>query len=62
MLGTLYTISTPIGNLSDISFRSIEVLKKIDYLICEDTRVTRKLLNHYDIKINLLSYNVSYIN
>ena len=58
MLGTLYTISTPIGNLSDISFRSIEVLKKIDYLICEDTRVTRKLLNHYDIKINLLSYNI----
>ena len=58
MLGTLYTISTPIGNLSDISFRSIEVLKKLDYLICEDKRVTRKLLNHYDIKINLLSYNV----
>ena len=58
MLGTLYIISTPIGNLSDISFRSIKILKELNYLICEDTRVTRKLLNHYEIKSNLLSYNV----
>ena len=58
MLGKLYIISTPIGNLSDVSFRSIEILKELNYLICEDTRVTRKLLNHYDIKTNLLSYNV----
>ena len=58
MLGKLYIISTPIGNLSDVSFRSIEILKELNYLICEDTRVTRKLLNHYEIKANLLSYNV----
>ena len=58
MLGKLYIISTPIGNLSDVSFRSIEILKELNYLICEDTRVTRKLLNHYEIKANLLSYNI----
>ena len=58
MLGKLYTISTPIGNLSDFSFRAIEILNEIDYLICEDTRVTKKLLNHYKIKSILLPYNV----
>lgn len=58
MLGKLYTISTPIGNLSDFSFRAIEILNEIDYLICEDTRVTKKLLNHYNIKSTLLPYNV----
>ena len=58
MLGKLYTISTPIGNLSDFSFRAIEILNEIDYLICEDTRVTKKLLNHYKIKSTLLPYNV----
>ncbi len=58
MLGKLYTISTPIGNLSDFSFRAIEILNEIDFLICEDTRVTKKLLNHYKIKSILLPYNV----
>jgi len=58
LLGKLYTISTPIGNLSDFSFRAIEILNEIDYLICEDTRVTKKLLNHYKIKSTLLPYNV----
>ena len=60
LLGKLYTISTPIGNLSDITFRAIETLGKLDYIICEDTRVTKKILNHYKIKnhVKLLPYNV----
>jgi 16S rRNA (cytidine1402-2'-O)-methyltransferase len=48
-LGTLYIIATPIGNLEDMSFRAVRILKEVDALACEDTRVTRKLLNHYDI-------------
>ena len=60
LLGKLYTISTPIGNLSDITFRAIEVLGKLDYIICEDTRVTKKILTHYKIRnhVKLLPYNV----
>ena len=57
MVGTLYIISTPIGNLGDITYRALEVLKEIDCLACEDTRVTRKLLNHYKINLKLISYN-----
>lgn len=48
-MGTLYLIATPIGNLEDMSFRAVRILKEIDVLACEDTRVTRKLLNHYEI-------------
>ena len=43
----LYIISTPIGNMSDISLRAIETLKKSDYILCEDTRVSKNLLNKY---------------
>ncbi len=50
----LYIISTPIGNLSDISLRAIETLKKSDYILCEDTRISKKLLDHYHIKSNLI--------
>ncbi|MBS0626765.1 MAG: 16S rRNA (cytidine(1402)-2'-O)-methyltransferase [Verrucomicrobia bacterium] len=53
----LYLISTPIGNLSDISFRAIETMKACDLLLCEDTRRSQILLNHYDIKKKLESYH-----
>lgn len=57
MKGTLYLVATPIGNLADMSFRGIETLKTVDLIACEDTRHTRKLLNHYDIKNKLVSYH-----
>ena len=53
----LYLIATPIGNLKDISFRSLEVLEKSDYILCEDTRRTVKLMNHLKIKNSLKSFH-----
>jgi len=56
MMGILYIVATPIGNLKDITLRALEVLKEADLVVCEDTRQTLKLLNHYDISKPLVSY------
>ncbi len=54
---TLYIIATPIGNLKDITLRALDVLRSVDIVVCEDTRVTRNLLSHYEIIKPLMSYH-----
>lgn len=56
-MANLFIIATPIGNLEDISLRALRTLKEVDIILCEDTRVTRKLLSRYDIKTPVLSYH-----
>ncbi|MBZ9578464.1 16S rRNA (cytidine(1402)-2'-O)-methyltransferase [Patescibacteria group bacterium] len=53
----LYIVATPIGNLEDLSSRALRILKEVDLILCEDTRVTKKLLNYYNTKTKTLSYH-----
>jgi len=56
-MSALYVVATPIGNLEDISKRALRTLSEVDLILCEDTRVTKKLLDHYQIKTPCLSYH-----
>jgi 16S rRNA (cytidine1402-2'-O)-methyltransferase len=55
--GTLYVVSTPIGNLEDITLRALRILREVSVIACEDTRQTRKLLDHFDIRTAAISYH-----
>lgn len=57
MSGTLYVVGTPIGNLEDMSVRALKTLEQVDFIAAEDTRVTLKLLNHFEIKKPMISYH-----
>jgi 16S rRNA (cytidine1402-2'-O)-methyltransferase len=57
MPGRLYVVSTPIGNLEDITYRAVRLLKEADWIACEDTRTTRRLLEHYGIATRTISYH-----
>tara|TARA_B100000745_G_scaffold49034_1_gene29350 strand:- start:3535 stop:4215 length:681 start_codon:yes stop_codon:yes gene_type:complete len=56
-MATLYVVGTPIGNLDDITLRGLAILKSADLVLCEDTRVTKKLLDHYGIEVPTMSYH-----
>jgi len=56
-LGKLYIVATPIGNLADMTFRAVEILKSVDCILCEDTRTTKKLLDHYQIQNKTMSFH-----
>ncbi len=56
-MATLFVVATPIGNLEDVTLRALRILKEVDVVLCEDTRMTKRLLSHYDIHTATLSYH-----
>lgn len=59
MSGKLYVVPTPIGNLEDITLRALRVLKEVDTVLAEDTRVSLKLLNHFEISVSVFAYHLN---
>ena len=57
MCGNLYLVSTPIGNLEDLTFRAVKILSSVDIILAESVERTKKLLSHYDIDVRVISYN-----
>ena len=57
MSGTLFVVATPIGNLEDMTYRAVRILQQVDLIAAEDTRHSRKLLDHYAIRTALISYH-----
>ena len=56
---SLYIVPTPVGNLEDITYRALRILKEVDYILAEDTRVTKKLLNHYEVRTPLKAFHMN---
>ena len=56
-MSNLYLVATPIGNLADITLRAKNILAEVDFILAEDTRVTKKLLDHYEIKTKTLTWH-----
>ena len=59
-MSKLHIVPTPIGNLQDITYRAVEILSNVDLILAEDTRVSQKLLKHYNIKTKMFSYILLY--
>ena len=56
-MSTLYVVATPIGNMEDITLRALRILKEVDAVLCEDTRMTKKILGKYEIDTPMMSYH-----